>query len=260
MIARSGSFRPWSCRVSVVLPVPERPKRRKPTSRSSWSGPRTRRIFDPAWSPSPPAALDPVHRLPEHRLLGLAGVVGAEDVRVALVDVEEDQRLRPVRQVDRDEVRLLRGVGREEHVVPHVRDPRILLRHVEAAVDRRLGAHSHAPVDLDQVHLRKRFLDLADLLGRFGAFDRLLHHADFHPVGHDVGLLGRPVLDPRRVDGGAVLGRLLARTCQRAELLARQILGDRSGPDGPWRDGLDGAHECKSFCGKGFEFAGNRYL
>jgi hypothetical protein len=53
----------------------------------------------------------------------------------------------------------------KEHVVPHVRDPGILLRHDQAAVDRNLVAHAHPPIDLDQVHPGQGLLDLADLLG-----------------------------------------------------------------------------------------------
>src|SRR5262249_45542636 len=68
--------------------------------------------------------------------------------------------------------------------------------------------------------------------------------------GHDVGVLGGTALDPSRVDGGAIDRCLLARPGELPELLAREVLQDRSGPDCSRREDFHGAH-AKSFLLKG---------
>ena len=91
--------------------------------------------------------------------------------------------------------------------------------------------------------------------------DRLLHDADLDAVGDDVGLLRRAVLDPRRVDGRAVLGRLLPGLGQRAELVAGEVLGDRAGPDRSGMQCLDCAHVNKSFSDRSYgRCRGKQYL
>jgi hypothetical protein len=250
MIAFSGSCRSWSCSQRGLAGAGKPEKQEPDVGELSVGAPDVQDLRAGVQAEAA-LALDPVHRLAQHRLLRLAGVVGAEDVRVALVDVAEDERLGPVGNVDRDEVGLLRGVGREEHVVPHVRDPRVILRHEEPAVDRDLRAHPHAPVHLDQVHLRQRFLDLPDLLHGAGGLDGLLHHAD-RDVRDDVGLPGGPVLDPGGIDRGAVLGRFLSGAGEGAERFAREIPGDRSSANRPGRDRIDCAHGTKSFYDSGF--------
>jgi hypothetical protein len=170
--------------------------------------------------PEASTPLDPVHRLAEHGFLRLAGVVGAEDVGVALVDVEEDQALRPVRDVNGEEVRLLRRVGREEHAVPHVRDAGVLARDEKSAVDGDFVIHPHPAVHLDEVHLRELLLDLSDGLLRLLPLDRLLHDADRRAVRDDVGVFRGTVLHAGGVDGRPVLARLLARAGELPELVA----------------------------------------
>jgi hypothetical protein len=128
-------------------------------------------------------------------------------------------------------------------------------------VDRHVGAHAHAPVDLDEVHAGERLLDLPDLLHREGRILRLLHDADLDAVGDDVGLLRRTVLDPRRVDGGAVLRGRFARLGQGAQLVAGEILQDRSRADGSRMQGLDSAHVNKSFVDRSYKRCrGKQYL
>src|SRR5256885_2027870 len=119
---------PWMKRRSTT----PRPFEVKDVSRKSTRPPSSTLMFSYV-ALACVAALDPVHGLAQHGFLRLAGVVAAEDVRVALLDVAEDEPLRPVGHVDGDEVRLEARVGREEHVVPHVRDARVLDGNEETA-------------------------------------------------------------------------------------------------------------------------------
>lgn len=190
--------------------------------------------------PEAPAPLDPVHRLAEHGFLRFARVVGSQDVRVALVDVEKDQAFRPVRHVDGNEVGLFRRLGREEHAVPHVRDARVVARHVQPAVDGNLRAHSHPTVDLDELHVSERLLNLADGLLRPLPLDRLLHDADRRAVRDDVRVLRGTVLHAGGVHRRTVLARLLSRAGEVAKLLAGEVLQDLPGSDRSRRKDFSG--------------------